>query len=317
MSKVGSNKSETVGKIPEACASENAAVEFLESIRWGKHPCCARCKAHDVYQMKDRATGERNSRYLWRCRECGKQYTVRIGTVLEDSRIPLRHWCYAFWMACASKKGISALQVMRQTGLTYKSALFLMHRIRWAMRDDYSKPPKMTGTVEVDETFVGGKPRYRGHPRNVRGRGTAKPPVVALIERGGGVRAAPMEYLTGHNLKSAIREHVHPSARIITDQWKGYQGVGKHFDGGHETVNHSRREYVRGDVYTNTAESFFSLLKRGLIGTFHSVSKKHLHRYVDEFAFRHNTRKLDDGARVERAIKGAEGKRLLYRQPIC
>ena len=255
---------------------------------------------------------------------------MRIGTVFEDSRIPLRHWCYGFWAACASKKGVSALQIKRQTGLSYKSALFLMHRIRFAMTPDRS--PRLDGTVEVDETYVGGKPRnpsiqairamsynerkpWRKERESRKGRGTEKAPVVALIERGGRVRARVIADVSGKTLKRAIRESVRPTAAIHTDELSSYRGIGQHFAGGHHTVRHSIREYARGDVHVNTAESFFALLKRGLIGTFHAVSRKHLHRYVNEFAFRWNHRKEDDGARTVAAIRGAEGKRLRYREP--
>lgn len=162
--KVGLNKSQIVKELPAACGDEAAAVEFIERRRWSDTPCCPHCGSIGVYQMCRRETGERNKRYLWRCRDCNKQYTVRIGTVFEDSRIPLRHWCYAFWAACDSKKGVSATQIRRQTGLSYKSALFMMHRIRWAMAADHRPAPKLSGTVEADEAIVGGKPRYCKRP---------------------------------------------------------------------------------------------------------------------------------------------------------
>src|SRR5688572_1095770 len=180
---VASDKSRLVSVLPVACMSERAAVEFMEEQRWGKEPFCPHCGTFDVYQMTDRKTGERNARFLWRCRSCGMQYTVRVGTVLEDSRIPVRFWCHAFWRACASKKGVSALQIKRETGLSYKSALFLMHRIRWAMS---STAPKNFGNgggvVEVDETFIGGY-RRGGGP----GLGANKSAVLAVVERGGRV----------------------------------------------------------------------------------------------------------------------------------
>jgi len=331
MCKVAQDKSEIIKEIPMACADEATAVEFIEKLRWDGEPSCPRCGDLDVYNMTDRKTGERNSRYLWRCHGCKKQFTVRIGTVMEDSRIPLYVWCYAFWAACSSKKGVSALQIKRQTGLSYKSALFLMHRIRFAMASDSAEP--LTGDVEVDETYVGGKPRkpskaspeYRALTgRNIKPGRTPdfmdrKTPVIALVQRNGGARAYVPTDVQGKNLKNAVRENVDRSARIHTDQLSGYRGIGKEFEGGHHTVNHSIKEYARqeGDltVTTNTVEAFFALLKRGVIGTFHNVSKKHLHRYVAEFEFRWNTRDMDDGARVAQAIRQAEGKRLRYAQP--
>ena len=329
MGKVAQNGSSIVAELPRACSDELVAVEFLERQRWGDAPACPRCGDTGVYQMLDR-DGTRNKRFLWGCRGCNRQFTVRIGTVFEDSRIPLRHWCYAFWAACASKKGVSALQIARQTRLSYKSALFLMHRIRFAMTPDRS--PRLDGTVEVDETYVGGRPRnpsiqairamsyearkpWREERASHQGRGTKKPPVVALVERGGNVRAHVVADVSGKTLKRAIRENVRRTARIYTDELSSYHGIGRKFAGGHQTVRHSVREYARGDVHVNTAESFFALLKRGLIGTFHAVSRRHLHRYVNEFAFRWNHRKVDDGARTAAAIRGAEGKRLFYRDP--
>src|ERR1017187_432970 len=149
--------SDIIREVPLACSSELAAVEFMERQRWGGTPCCAHCQSKNVYQMKDAKTGERNARFLWRCHDCKEQYTVRIGTVYEESRIPLRHWCYAFWRASTSKKGVSALEIKRHCQISYKSALFLMHRIRFALTSDCG--PKLKGLVEADETYVGGKPR--------------------------------------------------------------------------------------------------------------------------------------------------------------
>lgn len=321
MSKVAGDKSETVRKIPAACADEAAAVAFFEEARgWDQSPACPKCGDTDVYQMQDRKTGERQKDFRWRCRGCKQQYTVRTGTVYEDSRIPLRHWCYAFWKACSSKKGISALQIKRETGLSYKSALFLMHRIRFAMAEEPTGP--LTGTIEADETYVGGKPRGKVGPRPGRRGPRAdlrdrKVPVVALLERGpqGRVRARVPEKIGAANLTRVLTENVDPNARLITDESILYRKIGRTFRGGHERVNHHIGEYARGDITTNGVEGFFALLKRGVMGTFHHVSRTHLHRYVSEFEFRYNHRKIEDGARTVRAIRGAEGKRLCYRVP--
>jgi transposase-like protein len=309
--KPSEGKSEIVKALPGACTDEAAAVEFLEQQRWCGVPACPHCGDTDVYQMRDARTRQRSKRFLWRCHGCKRQFTVRVGTVFEDSRIPLRHWCYAFWAACASKKGVSALQIHRQTGVSYKSALFLMHRIRWAMKQPTNGKP-LKGIVEADETYVGGKPK-RGF--GIAGRGTKKTPVVAVVERGGGVRVRAVTEVTSRNLGAHLFGNVERSARLITDEFLAYRGIGEAFGSGHDTVKHTAGEYARGDVHTNTVECFFSLLKRGLYGTFHSVSKRHLHRYLDEFAFRWDTRKMDDGERTGAAIRGAEGKRLLYREP--
>lgn len=316
--KIAKDKSEIIKNLPRACSDEGAAVAFLEEQRWGDHPGCVHCGSVNVYKMTGR-DGERNKRFLWRCREkqCGKQYTVRVGTVFEDSLIPLRHWCYAFWQACTSKKGVSAMQIKRQTGLSYKSALFMMHRIRYAMADDHSKPQKLTGTVEVDETYVGGKPRHKFSRPGQTGRGTKKAAVVAIVQRGGGVRTMIAPKVNARNLRAMIRNNVHRSARIMTDDAPFYNGLDKTYKGGHWSVNHSAGQYAIGDVTTNTVEGFFSILKRGINGVYHSVSKKHLHRYLSEFEYRYNTRTLEDGQRTVLAIQKAEGKRLHYRTPVA
>lgn len=314
--KPGEPLNATMKAIPLACQDEKAAVEFLEQQRWEGDPACPHCGSVDVYQMKDAKTGERNKRFLWRCHDCRQQFTVRIGTVFEESRIPLRHWAFAFWAACASKKGVSAMQISRQCNLSYKSALFMMHRIRYAMKEDDSwKPPQLKGTVECDEAFVGGKPR-RGGPPAKRGLGTNKQPVMALVERGGNMRASVLPTVSSSWLKANIMLHVDRQAKLNTDENVCYRALKYSWPGGHETVQHNINEFSRGDVHVNSAESFFALLKRGLHGTFHSVSKKHLHRYVSEFVFRWNTRKLEDGDRLSKVIQMAEGKRLRYHEPV-
>ncbi|MCH9025889.1 MAG: IS1595 family transposase [Proteobacteria bacterium] len=306
-----STKGDTpIQDLPTACANEAVAVEFMEKNRWGDYPACPKCGGMDVYQMQSRKGG-REKHYRWRCRDCNSLYSVRTGTVFEDSRIPLRHWCFGFWRAATSKKGVSALEIKRQTGLSYKSALFLLHRIRFAMAPTDGNP--LTGTVEIDETHVGGKPR---HPRDKREAWSNKTPVMAMVERGGRVRAMVLPDVSAKTLKIAIRDNVDRRAKIMTDEAKQYRGIGREYEGGHHTVKHSAGEYVRGDVTTNTVESYFAIVKRGLSGIYHSVSKKHLHRYLAEYEFRYNGRKLSDGDRTVAAIQAADGKRLRYREPV-
>jgi transposase-like protein len=309
------SKSKVIDAMPLACSNELAAVELLEQFRWGKHPGCVHCGSVSVYKMVDAKTGERNKRFLWRCHDCHKQYTVRIGTVYEESRIPLRHWCYAFWRASTSKKGVAALEIMRQCQISYKSALFLMNRIRFAMAPDNPAANKLMGTVEVDETYVGGKPRYR-HQYPL-GRGTKKTPVFAAVERKGRIRRQVIADVNGKTLKGAIRELVDSQSRIITDEFSSYMGLGKEFSGGHHTVAHGTREYVRGDIHTNTVESSFAILKRGIMGIYHNVSKEYLHRYLWQFDFMWNLRGMNDGERTAAAVRAAEGKRLMYRAPAA
>lgn len=302
---------EVTQELPLACADEKAAVEFMEKRRWGSVPGCPKCGDTDVYQMRGR-DGERQKNFRWRCKGCKSQYTVRTGTVFEESRIPLRHWCFAFWRASTSKKGVSALEIHRTTGISYKSALFMLHRIRFAMAD--SAPAPLRGDVEVDETYVGGRPRYRNTSK--RGRGTKKSPVFAMVERGGSVKTRVVPNVTAKTLKGAIRESVRRDSRIYSDENRAYNGLGSEYAGGHHAVRHGIEQYAVGDIHSNTIESFFSGVKRGLNGIYHAVSKQHLHRYLAEFEFRWNRREMEDGERVVDALLASEGKRLLYKEPI-
>jgi transposase-like protein len=292
--------------------NEDEARAYFEKRRWPNGPACVHCGSVDCFRLEGKATRPG----LLKCRDCKGQFTVTVGTVMEDSHLPLAKWAIAFHLMVSSKKGVSALQLQRNLGLgSYRTAWHLAHRIREAMKCE-PMAAKLKGIVEVDETYIGGKPRRNHGQPGITGRGTKKIPVVALVERGGGVRAKPVRRCDALNLKWAIREHVAKSSTIITDDWRSYRGIGKEFDGGHHVVNHTAGEYVRGDKYTNTAESFFALLKRGVHGTFHHVSEKHLFRYCNEFSFRWGGRELTDTARRDLAVKGAEGKRLMYKSPI-
>lgn len=284
---------------------ENEARKYLESIRWPNGPVCPHCGSKEVKRLEGEST--RPGVFKCKAKECRKQFTVTVKTIFERSHISLRHWCIAFHMMCASKKGVSAHQLHRQLGCTYKTSWFMCHRIRHAMTHGIDAP-LLTGKVEVDETYVGGKSRL-----GIRGRGSErKTPVVALIARDGSARAIPVEFVGTKQLKAVIRENVDKSATLHTDELGAYKPVAKEY-AGHETVCHKREEYARGDVTTNRAESFFALMKRGLHGTYHRVSEKHLHRYCDEFAFRWSNRKVTDGQRTVAAMQGSEGKRLTYK----
>jgi transposase-like protein len=254
------------------------------------------------------------TRSLWKCAACRKQYTVTVGTIFESSHIPLNKWLLAFYLLCSSKKGMSAHQLHRMLGVTYKSAWFMAHRIREAMKEP-AFTSRMTGTVEADETYVGGKERnrkFRDKQRKV-GRGTDKTPVMVLVERDGRARSFRMANVTGDEVKGLIFQHVDRSASIHTDAFRSYQGLGKTY-ASHEVVNHLD-EYVRGDVHTNTAENYFSILKRGINGVYHHVSEAHLPRYLAEFDFRYNHLARDgysDADRTRIALSMVAGKRLRY-----
>jgi transposase-like protein len=287
------------------------AATYLESIRWPDGPVCPHCGENTKrpYPLKS------ETRKLYKCAACRKQYTVTVGTIFEGSHIGLHKWLLAFYLLCSSKKGMSAHQLHRMLGVTYKSAWFMAHRIRYAMEQPpFARP--LEGVVEADETYVGGKERNRKRQDKQKktGRGTDKTPVVVLVERGGTARSFRMANVTGESIKGAIRRNVSRDARIMTDSFASYRGLGKEF-ASHEFVSHSDGEYVRGDVHTNTAENYFSILKRGIDGTYHHVSEAHLPRYLAEFDFRYNNRigvGVDDAERTRRALAGVIGKRLTY-----
>lgn len=305
-------QSPIIDELPLACSDETAARAFLERQRWGDTPCCPHCGDTAVYRMSGESAQRRG---LLRCRGCKEQFTVRVGTIFGDSPIPLHKWCRAFWEMAAAKNGISALEFSRKIQVTPKSALFMLHRCRHAMADDPATPPKLTGTVEADETYIGGKPRHKGtleHPINKRGRGTNKQPVAAVVQRGGDVRATPISGVSAENLRAVLEANVDKSARISTDEWAAYpkatQGYAEHL-----VVKHAAKQYVSGEATTNSAESFFARCKRSLNGTYHAVSRGHLHRYVSQWQFSWNTRGMNDGQRVVELIRRTGGKRLVYR----
>lgn len=299
--------------------TDTEARDYLESLRWPNGPVCPHCQNQNVTKME----GEAHRQGCYQCNNgaCREQFTVTVGTVMERSKIALVKWIMAFHLICSSKKGFSALQLQRELGLgSYKTAWFLLHRIRFAMAEG-QLPQQMTGIVEADEAYIGGKPRPWHSDGYRRGRGTSKAPVAVLVERDGQARSMPVERVDGKTLKGNIRECVDPSATIMTDEWGAYRGIGKEFDGGHHVIKHRTRQYARKhrrtglSINTNSAESFFALIKRGYYGVYHQMSKKHLHRYCAEFDFRWNYRKQSDLIRMEAAIRQIEGKRLLYETP--
>lgn len=279
--------------------TEDEAREYFEKVRWDDNPACPRCGGAEPYRINSK-----RRKGLWTCKACRQQFTVTIGTVFERSHISLKKWLMAICLITASKKGISAHQIHRMLGMTYKTAFFMMHRLRYAMAQ-FQVKEKLNGTIEVDETYIGGRARGK------RGRGADKKSiVVSLVERNGMVRSKHVDTLKANELKRHIRENVTENSNIMTDDFKSYKGLDKYFKS-HNIIQHSKKQYVKGIVHTNTAEGFFSLLKRGINGTFHHVSQKHLHRYLSEFDFRYNLRNVEDSVRAVFAIRGSEGKRLM------
>lgn len=289
---------------------EDAAREHLESVYWPKGAVCPHCGGTD---RNSKLNGESHRAGLYFCGDCRSQFTVTVGTVFERSKVPLHKWVFATHLMCASKKGVSSKQLERMLGVTYKTAWFMSHRIRAAM--DIKPAGKLGGDgepVEVDETFWGNvgkqKPGARG--------GDHKMKVLSLVERDGTKRSFHVPKVNAKTLGPIIKAQVAAESRLMTDDAGQYKKIGKAF-ASHESVNHTAKEYVRGDVTTNTVEASFSLLKRGLIGTFHSVGEQHLQRYVNEFDFRWNTRQklgFDDTQRAAVALKNIGGKRLTYRR---
>ena len=308
--------------------NEDAAREWLESKRWGKvgrH--CPRCGCMTTYALTPKPGSKSPVRPgVYKCKACRQQFTVRIGTIFEESKLPISKWLMAIHLMTSSKKGVSSHQIARELDITVKSAWFLTHRIREAMKQE-PLAGMLSGTVEMDETYVGGKPRPGSNAgrtttsgRKIIGRGTEKAPVVVLVERGGRALCKPLDRVTAKEIRETLIENVSTDATLMTDELRAYIKVGREF-AAHHRINHNSGEYSRRlpdglDVNNNTAESFFALIKRGHYGIFHQLSKKHLHRYCEEFSFRWEHRKVSDGQRMVAAIEGAEGKRLMYREPI-
>jgi len=294
----------------------NKAREYLEAINWPEGPFCPHCgETRNVHRLQGKSTRPG----LIQCNSCLKNFTVTVGTVFERSKLPLNKWLLATYLLSSSKKGMSAHQLHRMLGITYKSAWFMFHRIREAMRPGSPDPMGGYGrAIEADETYVGGKDKNRHASKRTEARGPKlheKMAVVSLVERGGDVRSFHVANVTGPLLRNILVTNADRGSWLMTDEHSGYKAVGKEFTG-HGVIAHSRGEYGRyGVFHTNTIENFFSIFKRGVIGTYHHISENHLHRYTTEFDFRYNTRKDTDTERAEIALKGIVGKRLTYRRP--
>ncbi|MBC5763846.1 IS1595 family transposase [Ramlibacter albus] len=297
---------------------EGKAREYLEALRWPQGTVCPHC---GVIGTAYKLEGTKHRPGLYKCKDCREQFTVTVGTVFERSKIALNVWLQAVHLMCASKKGISAKQLERMLGVTYKTAWFMSHRIREAMTADPKNllgGPGSSGIVEADETYWGSATAEDGtkYPAKTGGGYSPKMKIFSLVERQGVKRTIHVPNVTAATLGPILKSQVAQSARLMTDEASYYKSIGKHF-ASHESVNHSKYEYTRGDVTSNTAESSFAILKRGLVGTFHSVSEQHLQRYAHEFDFKWNTRTslgYNDAMRTDEALKGITGKRLTYRR---
>lgn len=290
---------------------ETTCVAYLAHSRWADEPACPHCGNVGAYIT--------NRGYKCKAKECAKKFTVTTGTIFENTKISLRTWFAAMYLCTAHKKGISSLQLSRDLNITQKTAWFVLHRIREML--NVHNGEKLSGTVEVDETYVGGKTRNKHAKQreidNAKGPGSVnKTPVVAMLQRDGRVVTVVTPIANGETIKPFIYANVEIGATVYTDGFGAYKGLDKHYT--HGVVKHDAGEYVKDKIiHTNTIEGFWSQLKRGIIGIYHNVSPKHLNKYCGEFAYRYNTRKATDIVRFEDAIKNVNNVRLTYKNLIA
>ena len=288
-------------------ADPDVCLDFMVQLRWPEGVTCPTCGRQDVRFLEKRRVFECKAKHP------RKQFSVKVGTIFEDSHISLDKWLAAIWMIANAKNGISSYEIARTLGVTQKSAWFMLHRIRLAMQTGTFE--KLSGEVEVDETYIGGKARNM-HPgaRKAKGRGTGgKAVVMGLLERHGEVRAQVIPGTKGRTLRPEVLKHVEPGATVYTDELASYRGLDTEY--AHMVINHAEA-YAKGNVHTNGMENFWSLLKRGIKGTYVSVEPFHLFRYLDEQAFRFNARKNNDAGRFVRVVASVAGRRLEYRNLI-
>jgi len=286
-------------------SDKETCTTFMAQLRWPDGVTCPNCEGKAVSYL--------STRFMWKCKACKKQFSVKVGTIMEDSPIGLDKWLAAIWMIANCKNGVSSYEIHRAIGVTQKTAWFMLHRIRLAMQTGTFE--KLSGQVECDETYIGGLARNMHRDKRdkkINGTGGAgKVAVMGLLERNGKVRAKVINDATQLTLHAEVKGNVEPGAELFTDGWKGYSGLHQEYI--HQVIDHAEK-YVDGQIHTNSIENFWSLLKRGIKGTYVSVEPYHLFRYLDEQAFRFNERKVKDADRFIRTVKQVTGKRLTYEE---
>jgi len=293
----------------KAFPDEEACAKHLEELRWPSGIVCPHCGRTRKFHRITRGN-------IYKCADCEKEFSVRKGTIFEESRLPLQKWFAATWLITANRKGISSLQLSREIGVTQKTAWFMLARLREVASSMNVSGGPMDGTIEADETYVGGKEKnkHASHKMNA-GRGVVgKTPVIGAVERNGRVTTAIITSANAKEVHDFIRNNVNPNSTVYSDEHRSYLGL---IGFKHESVNHSAGEYVNGKANTNTIESFWSLLKRGHYGIFHMIGVKHLHRYLAEFVMRWNMKDLREADRIDTMLESTNGLRLTYRGLIA
>ena len=291
-----------------ALPDEQSAIDHFTAIRWKHGAFCPHCGATKVYHFKDVRTHK--------CGECRKRFSIKVGTIFEDSKIGLREWMLAVWLITSHKKGIASTQLAKDIGVTQKTAWFMLHRLRYAAQTKSFNRP-LDGEIEADETFIGGKEKNKHASKRTGGKqgGKGKAAVLGILKRDGELRTGTLANLSARNVQGAVRQNVEPGALILTDEHRSFQGLASDYI--HHTVNHSAGEYVRKFyIHTNGIESVWALFKRQIIGTHHWLSPKHLSRYLNEMTWRFNQRETEEGDRVNALLEQTAG-RLTYKELIA